>query len=184
MRSAKQSFSVFANKEMKSALTVLALVLRAPSQARISFTSHMCIHSSQHSKQRARWQSTMRLQDERFSPVSLMIPITIITRRRGNKEYHWAFVSCLQRMWALLVWMCQVPSMRTPYFDLSAFCISVTVPFSSPPIMDCDGCILGDIMKRLASFSSFYYKQSNFFSLAVWFLLWIFSWVTQFPAVI
>lgn len=156
-----------------------------PSQSKdfLSLCSQVCIDSLQHSKQRARLQSTTSLQEEGFSSVSLLIPITITASMRGDNEYHSAFKSCLQWVWALVVSMCHVPSMWTPYFDLSAFSVSVTFPFSSLPIVDCDGCILGDSMKRLARFSSSSYKQSSFFSWAVWFVLWIFGWVTLFPAV-
>lgn len=69
-----------------------------PLRARISSLpcSHVCIDPLQHSKQRARLQSTMRLQEKSFSSVSLMIPITITASMRVNNEYHSAFMSCLQ----------------------------------------------------------------------------------------
>lgn len=72
--------------------------LSFPLRPRISSSpcSHLCIDSLQHSKQRARLQSTMRLQEESFSSVSLTIPITITASMRGKNEYHLTFMSCLQ----------------------------------------------------------------------------------------
>lgn len=99
---------------------------------------------------------------------------------RENNKHHSAFMSCLQWLWALGLWMCRVPSMWTPLSDLSAFSISAPFPFFPPPIAVCDSCVLGDTMKRPANFSSFDYKQSNF-SWAEWLLLWTWLSHSQFP---
>lgn len=60
---------------------------------------------------------------------------------------------------------------NTLIWPLSIFYIR-HLSFLCPPVADCDGYILGDTVKRPASFSTSDYKHSNFFSWAVWLLLW------------
>lgn len=146
--------------QMKSALTALALALRV-SLSEPGFLPHPApVCASPPYNIQSRGQDCDLQWDCRksFSSVSVMIPITITASTRGNNKYHLAFLSCLQRVYASGVWTCHVPSIWTPYFDLSVSSISATFLFSSPHTVDCDGCILRDTRKRPVCFSSFYYK--------------------------
>lgn len=97
IRSPKLSFAVFAKKKMKYTASAGFGAPGFPLRGRISSLpfSHVCLSSLQHSEQRARLQPT-RLQEERFSSVSLIIPITITASMRENNKHHSAFMSCLQ----------------------------------------------------------------------------------------
>lgn len=96
-RSPKLSFVAFAKRENEVCTASAAFGAAGfPLRVRISSLplSHVCLGSLQHFKQRARLQPT-RLKGERFSSVSLIIPITITASMRENNKHHSAFMSCL-----------------------------------------------------------------------------------------
>lgn len=142
MRSLELSFAAFANKKIKSALTVLTMVMFASQSKDFLLTLLPWAHQLLLA---LKAESTITIYTEpawgELYSASVMIPITITASMRGNNGYPSAFMSCPQGAWALGVWCDMYPPHKHLVLTFRHF-VSVTFPFSSSPVVGCDGYIL------------------------------------------